>query len=170
MLPTQAGLTAGDISEFTETGRIAARPLTFFSGPRDVFPFTFAGQPVGLACLVADPGDTPKSIFVSGFDSHPLAPNVAFTLQDSLEYFKSGMDVLKKLTEGEVHLNTNGSDDQLPAQNVQENKFTGPHPAGNVGVQIHHIDPIAKGDLVWTVSPYGVAQIGKLFIEEPFCN
>ncbi|MCP4457056.1 MAG: Na(+)-translocating NADH-quinone reductase subunit A [Cytophagales bacterium] len=115
--------------------------------------------------VVADPSDTPKSIFVSGFDSHPLAPDVAFTLKDSLDYFKSGMDVLKKLTEGEVHLNTNGRDDQLPAQNILEHKFAGPHPAGNVGVQIHHIDPISKGDLIWTVSPYGVAQIGQLFIE-----
>lgn len=115
--------------------------------------------------IVANPTDTPKSIFVSGFDSHPLAPDVAFTLQDSLEYFKAGMDVLKKLTEGQIHLNINGSDDHLPAQNVEVNKFSGPHPVGNVGVQIHHIDPIAKGDLIWTVSPYGVAQIGKLFIE-----
>ena len=115
--------------------------------------------------IVANPADTPKAIFVSGFDSHPLAPDVAFTLQDSLEHFKAGMDVLKKLTEGEVHLNLNGSDDLLPAQNVQVNKFEGPHPAGNVGVQIHHIDPISKGDLIWTVSPYGVAQIGQLFME-----
>ena len=45
------------------------------------------------------------------------------------------------------------------------NKVSGPHPAGNVGVQIHHIDPINKGDVVWTVNPYGVIQIGKLFLE-----
>ncbi len=115
--------------------------------------------------VVADPADTPKSIFVSGFDSHPLAPDVAFTLQDSLQYFQAGIDVLKKLTEGEIHLNINGDEDLLPAQNVSVTKISGPHPAGNVGVQIHHIDPIAKGDLVWTVSPYGVSQIGKLFLE-----
>lgn len=115
--------------------------------------------------IVANPTDIPKSIFVSGFDSHPLAPDVTFTLRDSLGYFKAGMDVLKKLTKGEVHLNVNSSDDPFPVQNIQVNKFSGPHPAGNVGVQIHHIDPIAKGELVWTVSPYGVAQIGQLFIE-----
>ena len=51
------------------------------------------------------------------------------------------------------------------AKNVQINKFSGPHPSGNVGVQIHHIDPINKGDVVWTINPYGVVQIGKLFLE-----
>lgn len=115
--------------------------------------------------IVANPSDTPNSVFVSGFDSHPLAPDVAFTLQDRMEYFKAGMDVLKKLTEGKVHLNLNGSEEELPAQDVQVNKFEGAHPVGNVGVQIHHVDPISKGDLVWTVSPYGVAQIGQLFLE-----
>jgi Na+-transporting NADH:ubiquinone oxidoreductase subunit A len=44
------------------------------------------------------------------------------------------------------------------------NKFAGPHPAGCVGVQIHHIDPINKGDVVWTINPFGVIQIGKLFL------
>ena len=47
---------------------------------------------------------------------------------------------------------------------VELNKFSGPHPAGCVGVQIHHLDPINKGDVVWTINPYGVIQIGKLFL------
>ncbi len=50
------------------------------------------------------------------------------------------------------------------AQGVELNKFSGPHPAGCVGVQIHHIDPINKGDVVWTINPAGVIQIGKLFL------
>jgi Na+-transporting NADH:ubiquinone oxidoreductase subunit A len=46
---------------------------------------------------------------------------------------------------------------------VELNKFSGPHPSGCVGVQIHHIDPVGKSDIVWTINPYGVIQIGKLF-------
>ena len=50
------------------------------------------------------------------------------------------------------------------AQGVDLNKSSGPHPSGCVGVQIHHIDPIGKSDVVWTINPYGVIQIGKLFL------
>lgn len=119
--------------------------------------------------VVADPADSPKSIFISAFDTNPLAPDIAFTLQGKEQFFQAGLDVLRKFTSGSVHVSINGGAevDQIFSQvkNVELNRFSGPHPAGNVGVQIHHIDPINKGDIVWTVCPYGVAQIGRLFIE-----
>jgi Na+-transporting NADH:ubiquinone oxidoreductase subunit A len=119
--------------------------------------------------VVANPDDTPKSIFISGFDTHPLAPDYGFTLKGEDKYFQAGIDVLGKLTSGKVHLNVN-ADTELPSvyanlNGTELNKFSGPHPAGNVGVQIHHLNPIGKGEIVWTVNPYGVAQIGKLFLE-----
>ena len=119
--------------------------------------------------IVADPEYTPKAIFISGFDSHPLAPDYAFIYKGEERYFQTGIEVLEKFTDGIVHLSQNAQG-EVPSvfsqvQGVQVNKFSGPHPAGNVGVQIHHVDPINKGDIVWTVSPYGVIQIGKLFVE-----
>lgn len=119
--------------------------------------------------IVADPADEPKAIFISGFDSHPLAPDLSFTLQGQERFFQAGLSVLKKLTPGLVHLNLKDSSENASiftnAKGVQINRFSGTHPAGNVGVQIHHIDPINKGDIAWTVTPYGVALIGKLFLE-----
>ncbi|GAB4236415.1 MAG: Na(+)-translocating NADH-quinone reductase subunit A [Ekhidna sp.] len=118
---------------------------------------------------VANPADTPKAIFISAFDSSPLAADYAFMLQGQEQNFQAGIDVLKKLTGGTVHLNIDGRAEVAQifsqTQNVQLNTVMGPHPSGNVGVQIHHIDPISKGDIVWTVSPIGVALIGKLFLE-----
>lgn len=119
--------------------------------------------------IVANPADTPKAIYISGFDTHPLAPDYAFTLKGEEKYFQAGIDTLAKLTSGKVHLNIDGSK-PAPAiysgvKNAQINQFSGPHPAGNVGTQIHHIAPINKGDLVWTVSPIGVVQIGKAVLE-----
>ncbi|RED93190.1 Na(+)-translocating NADH-quinone reductase subunit A [Marinoscillum furvescens] len=119
--------------------------------------------------VVADPEVTPKAIFISAFDTHPLAPDVAYQLGDKEQFFQAGIDVLKKFTSGKVHLNIDANAEVAQvfaqAQGVELNKISGPHPAGNVGVQIHHIDPINKGDVVWTVAPYGVAQIGQLFLE-----
>ena len=118
---------------------------------------------------VANPADTPKAIFISAFDSSPLAPDYSFILEGQDQNFQAGIDVLKKLTSGTVHLNIDGKAEVSQvfskAQNVQLNTVSGPHPAGNVGVQIHHIDPISKGDIAWTLNPVGVAQIGKLFLE-----
>lgn len=119
--------------------------------------------------IVADPNDSPKAIFVSTFDTHPLAPDTAFVLEGQEKYFQAGLSILAKLTEGKVHVNVDGasSDSKMfkEVKGVQVNSFSGAHPAGNVGVQIHHIDPINKGEVGWTVNPYGVAQIGKLFLE-----
>ena len=119
--------------------------------------------------IVANPADTPKAIFVSGFDTHPLAPEVPFLLQGEERYFQAGIDALAKLTSGKVHLNVDGSK-AIPAifsgvKNAQINQFSGPHPAGNVGTQIHHLDPINKGDIAWTIAPYGVVQFGKFVLE-----
>ena len=112
---------------------------------------------------------TPKAIFISAFDSHPLAPSYDILLKDQGQYLQAGIDVLKKLTSGAVHLNIKAGDEVSGLfsglQGIQINKFSGPHPSGNVGTQIHHVDPINKGEFVWTCSPYGVAQIGKLFLD-----
>ena len=119
--------------------------------------------------IVADPEATPKSIFISTFDTHPLAPDYEFLLKGKESYFQAGLDVLKRLTTGNVNLGVSADAEAssffAQAKNVTINRFSGKHPAGNVGVQIHHIDPINKGDVVWTVNPVGVAQIGKLFLD-----
>ncbi|MFY0606056.1 MAG: Na(+)-translocating NADH-quinone reductase subunit A [Cyclobacteriaceae bacterium] len=119
--------------------------------------------------VVANPADSPKAIFISAFDTNPLAADIAFQLNEKEKFFQVGLDILKKFTNGSVHLNldSKGEVAQVFAQatGVELNKFSGAHPAGNVGVQIHHLDPINKGDIAWTVSPLGVAQIGQLFLD-----
>lgn len=115
--------------------------------------------------VVANPESKPKAIFISAFDSAPLGPDYDFILHGEAQAFQAGLDAISKLTEGKVHLNLrsgNTSDETFKnAKGVVKNTFSGPHPAGNVGVQIHHIDPINKGDVVWTIRPQAVAMIGR---------
>ena len=115
--------------------------------------------------IIANPQDTPKSIFVSGFDSAPLAPDMNFVLENEAENLETGFALLGKLTDGKVYLGLkNGTSGVLnKVKNAEIRLFDGPHPAGNVGVQIHHIDPINKGDVVWTVDVQHVAMIGRFF-------
>lgn len=119
--------------------------------------------------IVANPADTPKAIFISTFDTHPLSSDLDFCLHGEENFFQAGIDILAKLTNGKVNIGLDGDAEISQvfshAKNAELHKFSGKHPAGNVGVHIHHVDPIGKGDLIWTVSPFGVAQIGKLFIE-----
>ena len=118
--------------------------------------------------LVADPSATPKAIHISAFDSSPLGPEYSILFRAQDQFFQAGIDVLKKLTKGAVHVNIHASMEIATVfsqvKNADLNKFSGKHPAGCVGVQIHHIDPINKGDVVWTINPFGVIQIGKLFL------
>ena len=119
--------------------------------------------------IVANPDDTPKSIFISTFDTSPLAPDYDFLLKGQGNYFEAGIEVLKKFTSGKVHLGVDANAEVSSvvgtAKGIEVHKFSGPHPAGNVGVHIHHVDPIGKGQVVWTVNPYGVVQIGRLFLD-----
>ena len=117
--------------------------------------------------VIPDPAITPKNIFISAFDTNPLAPDLDFIIQDSQDDFQSGLDVLVKLTDGKVHLNiktvSESSSVFTKATGVEVNSVSGPHPAGNVGVQIHHIAPVNKGEITWCISPQDVVVIGRLF-------
>lgn len=122
--------------------------------------------------VVARPDDQPKAIFISGFDSAPLAPDYDFILHGENEAFQAGLNALGKLTEGKVHLTLNGKTNPdaalTGAQGVEIHKIYGKHPAGNVGTQIHHIDPINKGEVVWTVNALDVMLIGKIMSQGQF--
>ena len=113
--------------------------------------------------VIANPEAKPKAIFVSAFDSAPLAPDYNFILKEERVAVEAGMAVLAKLTDGKVHLSARKGDEGYMAEvkGVEYHTFEGKHPAGNVGVQIHHIDRIAKGDIVWTVNIQDVAIIGR---------
>lgn len=121
---------------------------------------------------VADPKENPRDIFISGFNTAPMAANLNFTLKGEGKAFQAGIDALNKLTEGKVHLSLdakqNPCDTFQEVSNVEKHYFTGSHPAGNVGIQIHHIAPIAKGEVVWTVDAQDVVFIGRLFLEGKF--
>lgn len=115
--------------------------------------------------VIASAADSPKAIFVSGFDSAPMSPDMNFVLESELENLKTGVEVLKKLTTGKVHLGLRAGTDGVlnKLTTAEQHLFNGPHPAGNVGVQIHHTDPINKGEVAWTVDIQNLAIIGRLF-------
>ena len=117
--------------------------------------------------IIADPTTTPKAIFISAFDSAPLAPDYNFVLKQEQRNLQAGLDLLRRLTPGKVHLSMRAKcEGQMSSlQGVEQHTFAGKHPVGNVGVQIHHIDPINKGDLVWTVNIQDLAIIGRLVNE-----
>ena len=116
---------------------------------------------------VANPADEPRAIFVSAFDSAPLAPDYNFTLKDEAANLQVAVDVLNKLTKGGVFVGVNAKSAATSPfnhlKNIKLYGFTGAHPAGNVGVQINNIAPINKGEVVWTVDPMFMVAIGKLF-------
>lgn len=112
----------------------------------------------------------PRDIFISTFDTAPLAPDLDFVVEGKGEAFQKGLDVLVKLTSGRVYLGLNANHKKAPSKvftevvGVEKVYFKGVHPAGNVGVQIHHIAPIQSGEKVWTVGVQEVINIGQTFL------
>ena len=114
--------------------------------------------------VIANPDSTPKGIFISGFNTAPLAADVAFLLEQQQEDFQNGINVLATLAP-KVHLSISADDTSFlsSVSGVEILRVKGIHPAGNVGVQIHHIDPVNAGETAWVVNPEDVAIIGRLF-------
>ncbi len=109
--------------------------------------------------IVPDPETVPRDIFVTAFDSAPLAGEL---LTDSLsQWLEKGLETLASLTKGKVFLGVRaGSGITSKAAEVYE--FEGPHPSGNVGTQIAAINPVNKGETVWALDAVTAAKIGKL--------
>ena len=126
---------------------------------------------------IANPNDRPKHIFVSMFDTAPLAPDNDYIIENQENALKAGINVLSKLTDGNVYINVNTNSttsrdaiDRISTDinNVIVTEFSGPHPAGNVGTQINAISPINKGEIVWYCYPQDVITIGNLFLTGKF--
>ena len=146
-------------SGFVDKSRDEVVELLLASG---LWPF-IVQRPFGV---LADPSIAPKAIHVSGFDSAPLAADLSISLKGQEPSLKTGFEILKKLTEGKVHLNVHANQDSSiynSLEGIETTTFSGPHPSGLVGVQINKIDAINKGEVVWTIKPQHVAFIGKFF-------
>ena len=115
--------------------------------------------------ILADPAVAPKGIFVSAFNSAPLAADTEFTLGSQVAFIQKGIDALAKIAPVHVSLDACVKDSAFARlTGCTLHRFKGKHPAGNVGVQISHISPICKGETVWTLPLFGLAAIGKLFV------
>ena len=120
--------------------------------------------------VIANPTKSPKAIFVSGYDSAPLAADLDYTLAGKDEELLAALTALKKLTEGSVHVVTKkgGNSPLARIAGTTSHTVSGPHPAGNVGTHINKIDPVNKGEVVWTVAAKDLVIIGELLLTGKF--
>ncbi len=112
--------------------------------------------------VVPVPGIRPKNVFVTAFDSAPLAPDLDIVLGEKRQYIQKGTEVLSGMTDGRVYIGIRDGQD-IVAPNAEVTTFVGPHPAGNTGVQAANTVPVNKGETVWTIDIVTLARIGELF-------
>jgi|TARA_B110000967_G_scaffold77289_1_gene79896 Na+-transporting NADH:ubiquinone oxidoreductase subunit A len=120
--------------------------------------------------VIANPEQTPKGIFVSAYASAPLAADYDFVLTGKQAELQAAVTALSKLTDGNVNVSVS-KDSHSPFTNLEDvvtHKVSGPHPSGNVGTLINKIDPINKGEVVWTVTPQDLVIIGELLLTGKF--
>ncbi len=120
--------------------------------------------------IIADPDTAPKAIFVSGYTTAPLAADLDYILQGKEAALQAALTALGKLTPGKVHVSIGktGNSPLAAMQGVELHKISGPHPAGLVGTQINKIDPINKGERVWTITPQDLVIIGETLLTGKF--
>jgi Na+-transporting NADH:ubiquinone oxidoreductase subunit A len=120
--------------------------------------------------IVAEPDSDPKAIFVSGYATAPLAADPDFVLQGKERELQAAVSALGKLTPGKVHISVGHSSNSPLAglKGIELHKISGPHPAGLVGTLINKIDPINKGEVVWTIAPQDLVIIGELLLTGKF--
>ena len=120
--------------------------------------------------IIANPSKSPKSIFISGYASAPLAADLDFVLKGKEAELQAALSALGKLTEGQVHVcvGKNGNSPFTGLKGISLHTVSGPHPSGNVGTQINKIDPINKGEVVWTINAQDLVIIGELLLTGKF--
>ncbi len=113
--------------------------------------------------VVADAASTPKGIFVSALRDMPLAGDFEVELKGQEKDFQTGLTALSKMAKTYLGIGAKQTSPALTdAKDVEVTVFDGKCPAGNVGVQVNHLDPVNKGETVWTVDPTVVIFIGRL--------
>lgn len=112
--------------------------------------------------IVPRPGVAPRDIFVTTFDSAPLAADWSLFAADKLAELSAGMALLRLLTDGSVYLGVRPGSPFAAIEGAEVVEFCGPHPAGNAGVQIANVKPVNKGETVWTLDLPTLLRIGLL--------
>lgn len=120
--------------------------------------------------IIANPIKTPKAIFISGHNTGPLAADVDYVVKGKEKEIQAAIKGLGKLTPGKVHVSVANTTTSpfSKIKGITLHKVSGPHPAGLVGTQINKIDPINKGEIVWTVSPQDLVIIGEYLLTGKF--
>ena len=115
--------------------------------------------------VIADPNKVPKAIFVSGTNSAPLSADLEYILDGKQEELGLALAALKKLSRGAVHVSVRDKKNSVfsAVEGIELHQVKGPHPAGLVGTQINKIDPINKGEVVWTISAWDLLILGAFF-------
>lgn len=120
--------------------------------------------------VIADPDQTPKAIFISALNTAPLAADVDYVLRGKEQELQTAITALGKLTPGKIHVSV-GKSGRSPfsdLKGIELHRVFGPHPAGLVGTQINKIDPVNKGEVVWTISPQDLVILGELLLTGKF--
>tara|TARA_R110000787_G_scaffold96415_1_gene199703 strand:- start:8297 stop:9649 length:1353 start_codon:yes stop_codon:yes gene_type:complete len=120
--------------------------------------------------VIANPDVKPKAIFISALTTAPIAANYDFTLTGKEKELQVAVTAFSKLTDGNVNVSVGKNSKNVfeGLNDIAVHTMSGVHPAGNVGTLINKVDPINKGEVVWTITPQDLVIIGELLLTGKF--
>ena len=120
--------------------------------------------------VIANPDVKPKAIFISALTTAPLSADYDFTMLGKENELQAAVTAFSKLTDGKVNVSVGENSKSVfeGLNDITVHKMSGVHPAGNVGTLINKVDPVNKGEVVWTITPQDLVIIGALFLTGKF--
>jgi Na+-transporting NADH:ubiquinone oxidoreductase subunit A len=120
--------------------------------------------------VIANPDVKPKAIFISALTTAPLAADYDFTLSGKEKELQAAVTAFSKLTDGDVNVSVGKNSKSIfeGLNDITVHHMSGAHPAGNVGTLINKVDPVNKGEVVWTITPQDLVIIGELLLTGKF--
>ena len=114
--------------------------------------------------VVPDAESVPRDIFVTAFDSAPLAPVLTLGMAGAAAELEAAVKALGGLTAGRIYIGVRNASDLPAVKGAEIVEVGGPHPSGNVGTHIAAIAPVNKGETVWTLDIVTLRKIGHLLL------
>jgi Na+-transporting NADH:ubiquinone oxidoreductase subunit A len=114
--------------------------------------------------LIPSSEQHPEHIFINALDTNPFATNPRHILDENIDQFRTGVELVSKLTNGTVFVCQSPG---TPLCNTSKNRIVdvainGPHPAGNTSTLVNQIYPINRNRLVWAIDYQEVCALGYL--------
>ncbi len=106
----------------------------------------------------------PNEIFVSIIDSSPLSIDPLEVIDKEKDNFYTGLKFISHIPKNNLHVSLlkRSKFECKEIEKVKYHQFSGPHPVGLVGTQIHFLSQASLKNVIWSIGYQEVIRLGAM--------